>query len=430
MVIDYDIIPEILTYTFFVFAIFYILYKRYIFSIIDPLFIFIFTTSFASVLALNVLSDIKDIAHFFICQFFLFLGFLILQKKHPYSDQINYRYVVFNDSKVLMLTVYLSLTLFIIGNSILFFTKGFALLSDTPSNSKVENFQDGFGLFRKINWALGGFVTIGLLFLYFTTSQRKYLYFLLIVVFFTALEGSKGSLLKILTAFAFLAYHPYFKDKKSLLKPFNKYIPVGIICILFITFSVLLKENNDNEQAFFAFIRRLLYSGDSMLFYYTPINENYFSHYTFLDYPAYILNTILGFLRIAPYKEAFGNIMVENVVPSFSKANVIVGPNTPFYIEGKIFFGYYGAFVHSFSIGLVYSFFRRLFFSTTGGSAFSFVFICTLCLLAGNILIDTSLFVTILFDTCFWILPIYTLSCFIINKRILIKTPNFSFIKK
>ncbi len=425
MIIDYDVIPEILIYFIALFSIFYLIYRPYIFSVIDPLFIFILTTAFASVLVLNIVDQFNDIAHFFVCHTFLFLGFSFIQRKYSVVKLLNQDQSKLTDFKSLKLTVYLLLLLFIIGNCVLFFTKGFALLSDTPSNSKVGNFQEGFGIFRKINWAAGGFVTIGLIFIYITSRQRRYLFLLFIVIFFTALEGSKGSLVKILTSFAFLAYHPFFNKHKDILRTLRKYIPIGLAAILLVTFIVLSKENNDNEQVFFAFVRRLLYSGDSIIYYYTPINENYFAHYSMFDYPSYIMNTIMGFLRLAPYKEAFGNIMVENVLPSFAKADVIVGPNTPFYIEGRIFFGYYGAFVHSFIIGAIYSIFRKLYFSFTTGSAFSFVFLCCLCLQSGNILVDTSLFVTILFDTCFWVLPTYIFSCFILDKKMHVKIPRF-----
>jgi hypothetical protein len=207
-------------------------------------------------------------------------------------------------------------------------------------------------------------------------------------------------------------------------------VPIGLLAVFVIFFTVLFKENEDTEQAFFAFLRRFLYSGDAVLYYYAPVNQNYFARYSFTDYPAYIMNTIFGFLRLAPYKEAFGNVMVENALPAFAQADVIVGPNTPFYIEGKIFFGYYGAFIHSFLIGTVYAFIRRTYFSLTSGSAFKLVFLGCLSQLGGNVFTDTSLFVTLLFDTCFFVLPTYVIACFIVNKKLVINRPSFFLFKQ
>lgn len=419
MELSYDILPEILIYFFGFFVIMYLLYCKYIFSIIDPLFIFIFTTSFASVLVITVLNDILPIIHFFACQVFLFGGFAFVSSKFrlPVAQKTQ---TSLEGVSVLEMTVLLLFILYFTGNLIVFFTKGFTLLSDRPSNSKVADFQGGFGIFRKINWSAGGFITAGLLYLYLKERHVKHLVLLLCVVFFTALEGSKGSLLKVLISFSFLVYHPIFNGKKDVLKFFNRYIPIGLIALFFIFFVVLFKENDSPELAIFAFVRRLLYSGDSILYYYTPINENYFARYNFMDYPSYISSTILGFLRLAPYKEAFGNVMVENVFPDFAKAEVIVGPNTPFYIEGKIFFGYYGAFIYSFFVGGLYATIRGIYFSLTNPSAFLFVFLCSLCQLSGTLITDTSLFVTILFDTCFFVFPAYILACFIVEKRLIV----------
>ncbi len=258
------------------------------------------------------------------------------------------------------------------------------------------------------------------------SKRKKYLFLLLVVIIFTAVEGSKGSLLKVLTTFAFLAYHPIFRGRSEIFRLFKRYIPIGLLAIITIFSVVLLKENQQIDQAVFALARRFLYSADSILYYYTPINVNYFSRYSFIDYPAYLANPVLGFFRIAPYKEVFGNIMVENAIPDFAKADVIVGPNIPFYIEGQIFFGYYGAFIHSFVIGTLYSLIRLLFFSLKNGSSFSFVFICTLCQIAGNIITDTSLFITMLSDTCVFVLPVYILTSFILHNKITIQRLRFS----
>ncbi|WP_018617643.1 hypothetical protein [Spirosoma luteum] len=426
MQLDYDIIPEVLLWATIFFIILYVLYRRYIYSFIDPLFIFVFTTAFASVLVINVLEDTSAVVSFFVCQLFLFLGFDSVQRFSTLSPASDDSDIKFGSTSTLEMTVYILFFMYVIGNIVLFFTKGFALLSDNPSDSKVADFRGGFGIIRKINWSAGSFVTTGLLYLYLKSKRKKYLFLLLIVIIFTAVEGSKGSLLKVLAAFAFLAYHPIFRGRAEIFILFKRYIPIGTLALITIFSVVLLKENQQTDQAMFALARRFLYSADSILYYYTPVNINYFSRYNFMDYPAYLANPVLGFFRIAPYKEVFGNIMVENALPDFAKADVIVGPNIPFYIEGQIFFGYYGAFIHSFLIGASYSLIRLLFFSLKSGSSFFFIFLCTLSQIAGNIITDTSLFVTMLSDTCVFVLPVYILTNFILHSKVTIKHVSFS----
>jgi hypothetical protein len=54
MDISYDILPEILLYSTFLGVTYFLLYYKYLYSFIDPLFIFIFNTIFSSVLVIEV----------------------------------------------------------------------------------------------------------------------------------------------------------------------------------------------------------------------------------------------------------------------------------------------------------------------------------------------------------------------------------------
>ena len=74
MPIDYDILPEIILYAIGFFIAYYLCYRKYIYSILDPLFIYVFTISFSSVLIINVLVYQPEyIVHFFGCQIFFFV---------------------------------------------------------------------------------------------------------------------------------------------------------------------------------------------------------------------------------------------------------------------------------------------------------------------------------------------------------------------
>lgn len=428
MEVSYELLPKILLYSLVIFVIYYALYKKFIFSVIDPLFIYLFNTTFASVLVISVVNEHKYIIHFFICQVCLLLGIYIVNRKYHWNNIIKYRpsYVSLSDYKLLDLAIYVFSFVYISANIIIFYTKGFALLSDAPTESKVANFQQGFGVFRKINWSIGGVLGSSLFVMILVKPKKIYILLLGLLVLFTALEGSKSSLLRIIISAALVLYHPVFQKKQDIIKKYIKYIPVGIIGLLTVFFTVLIKENETPELAIFAFFRRLLYSADSVLYFYNPVNQDYFGRYSFFDYPSYILNPVLGFLRVMPYQEAFGNIMVDNTLPSNVILDVIVGPNTSFYIEGQIFFGYFGAFLYSFIIGLTYAFIRIVYFSLVKCPAFLLAFIGYICQLIMMLLVDVNLFITQFFDTCFFVLPIYIGVCFIKHKKIVIRRPQFT----
>lgn len=409
MQIDYDIIPKILFYTLGFFVVYFLCYKRYIYSILDPLFIYIFTLSFSSVLVILTLSDKPAyVAHFFICHAFLFSGFFLVTYKLKHYRQsvllINSSSQFF-DYKTLRLVVYTLFALYFLANVVLFYTTGFALLSDDPSIAKFENSIKGFGVIRKINFSVGSFLSAGLLFFILIGFRWFDIFLLLVVVIFTGLDGSKSSLLRILITFVLLKHHQLFRYKHEIFSKLKLIAPLGIIAVFSIFFTVLLKENVNSEQTVFAFVRRLLYGADSTLYFYLPVNEQYFSQFHFWQYPGHLFDQILGFLRIVVPKEAFGNVMVANALPDMN--GVIVGPNTPYYIEGQIFFGYYGAFIYSAAVGGCYAFIRQYFFYTTYYSAFWMVLLCCICEQASFLNIEVTLFITQMFDTLFFVMPVY-----------------------
>lgn len=427
MQIDYDVLPQILLYSAGFFTIYFLCYRKYIYSLLDPLFIYIFTISFSSVLVIYTLEDTPVyIIHFFACHAFLYAGFVLTVrwlKKYKHPPVASASTSSFFDYEALRITVYALFALYALANIVLFYTTGFALLSDEPTLAKVENFAKGFGIILKINWGVGSFVAAGLL--YFMLSEKRWVngILLLFVVFFTALEGSKSSLLRILITLFLLLNHQLFQHKKSIIKKLRLVAPLGILGLFGVFFAVLFKENADPEQAVFAFVRRLLYGADATLYFYHPINEQFFARFHFWDYLGHLLNPILGFLRVVANEEALGNVMVLNVLPD--AVGTIVGPNTPYYIEGQIYFGYYGAFVYSAVVGSVYAFIREYFFNARYYSAFWFVLICCICQQAYFLNIEVTLVVTQVFDTCFFVVPTYTIISLFMNKRIRIRPLHY-----
>ncbi|PRY20284.1 hypothetical protein CLV58_1593 [Spirosoma oryzae] len=399
---------------------YFLLYKRYIYSILDPLFIYyVFTLSFSSVLVINVLNgDVADLIHFFLCHVFFFLGFYIVMnffKKYICYTNFSISINDFFDYKVLKVTLYCLFGIYFIANTILFYTTGFPLLSDDPTVAKVENFVEGFGIILLINIGLGNFVLTTLLF--FALLERKKIFFLLllVVIILTALEGSKAGLIRILITFLLLVNHRFFSDK-NITKKFKWITPLGLLLVLGVALIVLSKGSVDTDQTIFAFVRRLLYGADSILYFYLPVNQQYFDKFHFWEYIPYFFDQILGFLRIVTPKEALGNVMVMNAFPMM--VGTIVGPNTAYYIEGQIFFGYFGAFLYSMIVGAVYAFIREYYFKANYYSAFWFVLICCIFQQASALTNEVTFFVSQVFYTLFFVVPVYLLVNLIIHGKI------------
>ncbi|WP_020601978.1 hypothetical protein [Spirosoma spitsbergense] len=424
MTIDFDVLPVILGWIAVLFALYFLLYYKFLYSIIDPLFSWVFATSFASFLAIEVIPNTEDIVHFFGCQLFLWFGFVVAYRNFSFRDSVpvpSEQKFDFYDVSLLRWTTYTLLVLYIFSNIIIGYSKGFALLSDTPTESKIANFQQGFGIFRKINWSAGTFVGVSLVYLYLTKKNKSYLFLLMVVAFFSSLDGSKSALIKIAISSGLVLYHPAFASEKLVLKKFQRYLPVAIFASLGIAFTVLTKENGDLGGAFLGFIKRFLYSADSLLYYYQPVNIAYFEKYSSLDYISVVTNPILGFLRLQPYKEAIGNIMVDNLRMPGNNSSITVGPNAPFYIEGRIYFYYWASFPFSMLVGYIYASMRTYFFSLNRSSAFYFVYMASFLHLAGAILGDVNLAVTQSFDLFFFVVPTYIGISFFLTRKIKIR---------
>ena len=423
MEINFITLPFIVSLALISFGIYFMLYKKFIYSVVDPLFIWVITTAFASVLATQVIPDLQDILHFFGCQIALWIGFLIAYNKssHSLNNTRPFLSCHFSDILILKWTSFFLLIVYISSNIIIGFSKGFAFLSDNPSEAKIANFQQGFGLFRKINWSTGTFVSTAFIYLYIVTKKKLYLTFLSIVAIFYSLDGSKAALSQIAISAGIVLYHPLFSNKQKLLKKMHRYFPLILVLVMSTFFTVLFRENDGIDTAFFAFIRRLLYSADSLLYYYQPVNTDYFKAYSTTDYISVVTNPILGFFRLQQYKEAVGVIMIENLTPpNLIGSSVIVAPNAPFYIEARIYFNFWIGFVFSAFVGYLYASFRKYYFTLRRSSSFYFIFTGSMCHLLSAIIIDINLAVTQAFDLLFFVVPPYIFISLIVKGKIVL----------
>ena len=183
MEIDYNVIPKIVLLALSFLIVYFFAYRKILYSVVDPLFIWVFTTAFSSVLVLDVLSDWNDIIHFFASQACLCIGMhfgrYVFTRKNLKELRVDY-IINIEDFEILRSTTYLLLCIYILSNVFIGYSKGYALFSDVPTESKIANFQNGFGIFRKISWSAGTFVSTSLFFLFLTENRRKDLFFYLL----------------------------------------------------------------------------------------------------------------------------------------------------------------------------------------------------------------------------------------------------------
>lgn len=371
--------------------------RRHIFGVFDPLLYFVVSSAFAMTLAaLTVDSPVVlwRVFMYFAC---FWAGFTVSCGKAP--SPLPARTIHVGNIDFFVRLVLVGAAMMIILNAIGWISRGIPLLSDNPSLAKVDSLTGGLGFIRRFNWGVGVFVLIGSLFWFLATRSAVSFAVMVIVCFMTALGGSKASLLPILFAAGLYGTRPFESTKiTDFSRQLRRAFPIIGLLVIVPVFAVLLVENEGWQQVLNSLAIRLLYFGDVMLYWGQQDVRNTFAGLGPLDYPGHLLNGVTGFLRITRYDMPLGTTMVNATLDRFAEFDSAIGPNTPFYVKGEVFFGAFAAPLYAFAVGALFKWFRVQFFRYRGHSLTRYSVLVTVIVLAGSLPIEDSLFVAQLFD--------------------------------
>jgi oligosaccharide repeat unit polymerase len=388
-------------------------YRKYIISIFDPLFFFLVIQAFTIKMAFITIDNPSYLINFLLCIVCFTVGFILV---NPKVKKIDDNYFVYSGNQLKFIN-YFNLFAFItivLANVILISQKGLTILNDDPSLAKFSEFDEGGGLgaVRRINWGLGNLIIVSLLFTYFKTYKKRNLIMLFILFLFSLTSGSKGVVLNYICLIGLIGIFNRIELTKAFQNISKIKIPILIIGIMSALF-ILIKGGNDDSTIQDGLVKlgiRFLYFGDSIIYYYEPKTVAHFQLYNFVDFIDYQLNSILGFLRLVEYKKPLGNELLVYYTTSSNNSDLSIGPNTPFYISGHIFFGGFGALIYSGIIGSIVAYVRKKFFAMDKKKV---SFIAVILLIFINTLItnfpqDTQLTISMLFDTAiFMVIPVF-----------------------
>ena len=393
--------------TSLIFLVLLIVYKKYIYSLFDPLLFFIITQAFSIEMAFLQISIQAYLINFIFCQILFSVGFLLIAK------DIKGKYVI--DDKDFFITkqqldglsyfTLISFLIILIANFYFMSVKGLIIFSKDPSLDKIQAFDSGGGIgaIRRINWGLLPLDSVCAMFLFLKTRKKRYLIILLILVLLTMSGGTKGAILIFVFMISILGVFSSIKLSKSFNNLNKIKIPILIIGLVAAIFIISATSENISSSLMSLGLR-FLYFGDIILYYYTPESVVHFQKLNFSDYLSYEFNPLLGLLRVVPYTLPLGFQMVEYAFSHNENLESVFGPNIPFYVKGHIFFGAYGALIYSFLVGCIIGFCRKLLFSNSNKSV---NYILILILIFFNLQIfaypqDSSFFLSIIMDTVFF----------------------------
>ncbi len=385
------------------FMIYFLMYRKYVYSIFDPLFFFIVTQAFSTELAILTMSDNGYLANFIACQLCFIIGFRAALSGFSQNDRIINKPFILPANYLKLLKHYclLGFLLILVVNFYFFLQKGVILFSDDPTTSKVTDFEGGLGFVKRINWGLLPLISITSIFLLIYSSEIKYIFITVILLILTLLGGGKGAILSYLYAISLFGIFSSFKNM-TYYKYLDKIkIPIGVLGSI-IALYIFSTTSEDFEKTIVAAGIRFLYFGDIIFYYYEPDSVKHFQQLGFLDFINREFNSILGLLRLTSYTNPLGyEMVVYSLNLNMEQYDIIKGPNAPFYVKGHIFFGWFGGLIYSLFVGTFVGYIRKKLFKFNNNENVS---IYVLGIIFINTIIfsfpqDSALFISVIFDT-------------------------------
>lgn len=386
-------------------AIQYLLVRRHIASLADPLTYFVVISSFSLALGTFVSDDpwVVVRTYFYFACFYLGLR-LAAGKIRVHGGNLN---LTRNLRQFRAIVLGCAIT-YLLLNAVMWSQSGVILLADNPSLEKSEAYAGGFGFVRRFNWSVGAFALVAST--YWVLWERRVLPIatLTIVVLTTLTGGSKAALLPAILAVGLYIARPFnSRDGSEHSGRLRRLIPVLLAVAVIPVMLVLTVENENLKGAVDAFVIRLFYFGDVLLYWG---QETVRGRFAGLGFVAYLENTfggVLGALRLAAYDTPIGNQFVQYTLPAGSDFSDALGPNLPFYVRGELYLGAWLAPLHAFIVGWVFGRLRGLFLDYRGRSLLNYALRAFIVVVSVTLPTEEGLAVGQLFDFVFFFAPIF-----------------------
>lgn len=296
----------------------YFFLRRQIYSIFDPLLMFVVFNSFAIVTVFFVsyfksnYSAFLDLLAFNFCFFsscFIFKPINLKKYRHALSLQLNnaeYKFFVVNS------------IVFIMATCVLWLVRGVPMFSNNPSEAKVVLYQGGFGIVRYIHFILPIYLVFySALCLLSQNNIRKSIInksFLIFVFMFSfaffILSGAKVSFIWVILSLVFI--NECFPENKFYSKIQKLVVFLFILSIAMMFLIIFLSEQGFGaevyEKIIFLFGMRMLASGDALYFWY---NFDLSNKMESINIVSYILSPLFGMFGISEHAYGLGVVAMN-----------------------------------------------------------------------------------------------------------------------
>lgn len=345
------------------------IFRKYIYSFFDPFLLFVITSCFGTSDVLMMYYKNHMPGYYFVSyvltQSFFILGFVLVRPIKPVSvkNKANWQLLNQNDRTVTIL-YYVSALVFLISQIMSFIVSGIPLLMESRLMTYREG--SGSGLFGRII-AVTSLVTIFMLIdRLFTKKKRRTLaklfdYFMCAFSLFALMSsGSKAALLGIIfVVFYYSFFFERFEGYSNIIQNINKFqrkfFVIAVIGAFFVIIVELTIARNDKLNPLLAMIFRFIQSGDVYMFAYP---DNTLEAMLWSNPLLVMFSDFVGTLRLMPWENLPENLGSQ-LYKYYITSDQIKGPNPIHNVFGLFYFGFWGSFFYSFSIGLFLSFLRN-----------------------------------------------------------------------
>ena len=350
-----------------VFFVYYILFRKYYISILDPLtYTFFFSSMAITVPVFLFLMDeinTRIFLSFLITQLSFFIGFrvfspIVVKTLTNKKKQIN------KGNEIIFAKWFFIIIGLTTISLQLFSYKLFGIPLFSESRLAIYGESGGINnlLKRIIEIALQCYIFLTIFFIYYKNKNFVFKIYtnvsVLILIIFSFLSGSKGAFISFGLAFFIYALYAIRWGDTTIINKIKKFtLRFGIVAVFLAFMVILFSENSSNPFSFI--LLRIAQSGDVYYMAYpNEVIDRIPSSNWFISLFASPLS-LLGIIPRSevPYPMGFSLMEYHNSGVEFK------GPNARMNVFSYVYFGIIYSPIYCFIIGVVLSFFRnRLFY--------------------------------------------------------------------
>ena len=352
--------------------VYLLLYRKYIFSIFDPLVFAVVATALANATVFYLYFDeqikLDYFQRFVITELGFLAGFFLIRplKRQPEKCQIIIDTKWYDSTLFVSSLFYWSSMLHIALQLLTYGIVGLPILMDSRLTTYAGG--TGFGFVGRIVDVVGATGTILLFYRIFYKRyvgvNRLYNYvYLIFLIFFLIVSGNKTNLV-FLVYYLFLLQMCMSRFMDGKVQMINRKIAktqlwlflISIPLIFFVIYVqyVITVGSSDNLDAFSSLLFRILSFGD---IYYMTFPHEVILRMNHDNAFMQLFKDFLGTYRIVPWQQLPTDCGIE--VMNYHGGNANVGPNARYNYFAMLYFGSFGQVFYCFILGLVTSFIRN-----------------------------------------------------------------------